>query len=221
MKHKQRLDFLYRGLSELGLNLSIGQQNLLDAYVFLIDTWSRRQNLMAKNDLIFLAERHLFPCFFIANNIKVLRQTRCVDVGSGAGLPGIIIQILWPELDMTLIDSSRKKYLFLKEVCEQLGLKTKIIRERVENYSTEHQYSFDYVVTRAVAHLEKLWRWSYPLLKVNGALFALKGGNLQSEITALKDQNIVVEQIKPGSKWIEITQHLEHKILLKLEKKND
>ena len=100
----------------------------------------------------------------------------------------MVLAIMMPENLLTLIDSSRKKYLFLKETCEVLGVKVALKCARVESFAHNNNSEFDYVVSRAVASLEILWFWSEMLLKNKGKMIAMKGGNLDNEISSPRNK---------------------------------
>ncbi len=111
-----------------------------------------------------------------------------MDLGSGAGFPGVPIKILLPSLQLMLVDSKRMKSLFLLEVVEQLNLsKTNVLCERVESLvAADYPDRFDVIVSRAVASLKKVWEWSAPLLKRPGFLAVHKGGDLSEETEDLQ-----------------------------------
>jgi 16S rRNA (guanine527-N7)-methyltransferase len=109
----------------------------------------------------------------------VSRETSVIDVGSGAGLPGIPLAIARPDLKVTLLEPLLRRATFLREATAELGLDSvSVVRGRAE----DHKQTYDYVVCRAVAPLDKLLRWCVPLLKPGGTLLALKGESAAREV---------------------------------------
>jgi len=114
-------------------------------------------------------------------------ETKCIDIGSGGGCPAIPLKISFPNVQMTMVDSIRKKTDFLNEVTEQLGLTdTTTIHTRIEDFCTQNRESFDIVTARAVAHLSTLAEYGLPLLKIGGHMFAFKGKAANEEIEQSK-----------------------------------
>jgi len=114
---------------------------------------------------------------------RVPLNARVADVGSGAGLPGLVWAIARPDLHVTLIEPLRRRTVYLEKVVSELGLKVEVIRSRAE----EVDRTFDFVTARAVAPLEKLARWCLPLVTTGGSLLALKGSSVADEVAAATD----------------------------------
>ncbi|HWO73485.1 MAG TPA: 16S rRNA (guanine(527)-N(7))-methyltransferase RsmG [Dehalococcoidia bacterium] len=109
---------------------------------------------------------------------------RLLDLGAGAGLPGIPLKIAWPDIDLTLLESVGKKCRFLEDVVRRLGLEAKVVEARAEDAGRDPRYreAFDLVVARAVAPLPVLLEYSLPLLRVGGQLAAIKGSAALREV---------------------------------------
>lgn len=150
--------------------------------------WNDKINVISRKDIDNLYEHHVLHSLSIAMVVKFKPKARILDLGTGGGFPGIPLAIMFPETSFTLIDGTRKKITVVKEVAQAIGLTNVNARHiRVE----ELKGQFDFVVTRAVAKLEKLVPWSFRLIKekqqhaLPNGLLALKGGNMQEEISAL------------------------------------
>jgi len=119
-----------------------------------------------------------------------------LDLGTGAGFPGIPLKIARPDLQLVLLDSKRMRTLFLRDVVNELNLpKTKILCARVELLPEQKEYqdTFHFVLARAVAKLKQLWAWSRPLLISSGQLVTFKGGKISQEISELFFEDVRIE----------------------------
>ena len=218
MKHPFNLKKFYSFLSTQAIVLSGHQQDQFRMYQELLKTWSVKQNLVSRTDVFHLVERHFLPSAHLSFSLPAIINGKLIDIGTGAGFPGVVLKILRPELSLTLIDSSRKKILFLEEVCEQLKLDCPIICQRVEEYEPPESEKYIIVISRAVANLDLLWRLSEHLIKFGGSLYALKGGDSLREIDDLQDHRLKVEIISPAEEWLKVSNYLVHKYIIKLGK---
>ena len=166
---------------------SVEQKDKFRLYLEMIEQWSERMNLVSARDLYHLVTRHLADSVAIARLPQVPERGRVLDLGSGAGFPGVPLAILKPDLHITLLDSIGKKTRFLEEVVTAVRLEnTRVLCERAENLRPKSEDErYDVILARAVARLDKLWRWSGPLLRSGGRLLAQKGGDVQPEIDEL------------------------------------
>lgn len=154
----------------------------------LYEEWNDKINVISRKDIENLYPHHILHSLGIAKVVKFRSGANILDLGTGGGLPGIPLAILYPEVNFTLIDGTRKKILVVEEIVAALGLKNvKPMHLRAE----ELKGRFDFVVCRAVASLDKLVPWSARLLSheerhaLPNGLLTLKGGNLRGEIKAL------------------------------------
>lgn len=124
-------------------------------------------------------ERHILNCVGVADLLP--NESTVADIGSGAGLPGLVIAIARPDLQVTLIEPLLRRTTFLTEVVEDLELSNvEVLRGRADALHGER--TFDTVTSRAVAPLDRLLEWSMPLVAANGSMIAMKGGSVESEI---------------------------------------
>lgn len=139
------------------------------------------RGLIGPREVDRLWDRHLLNSAAIAELLP--QGSRVVDVGSGAGLPGIPLAIARPDLELTLLEPMARRVAWLTEVVETLGLSVTVVRGRAEEAAVREQLSGSDVVTaRAVAPLERLARWCLPLLRPGGQLLALKGESAAEEL---------------------------------------
>lgn len=218
MKHPVRFEEFFDFLIVNQISVSDKQKEDFRDYRGLIKNWSKRQNLVSKSDVPHLIERHFLPSAFVASILPDTIDGKAIDVGTGAGFPGIILKIIRPELSLVLLDSSRKKVIFLQEVCERLKYDCQIICQRSEIYQVDASGKYRVIVSRAVSSLGKLWQWTSGMLEKGGSLYALKGGNCKAEIAEVKDKNVNVRVVSPGKNWIDFSPFLVDKCVVILEK---
>jgi len=181
-------------LFALAKEFSFDEQKIgqFQKFISLLKTWNARTNLVSKNDASRLVSKHVYESLEIERHSLLSKQGRVLDLGTGAGFPGIPLAILNPELLFTLLDSRRIKTLFLQEVADACQLaNVKVANTRVEEYQIAPNEQFDFVLARAVASLDVLWNWSSRILSQGGQLISLKGGDVQREIDALTAEHKV------------------------------
>lgn len=176
---------LKRGAKQIGLDLSAEQLHGLMEYLALLVKWNRAYNLTAVRDPADMLVRHLLDSLAV---VPYLDPTaRIIDVGTGPGLPGMILAILYPQADITLLDSNGKKTRFLFQVKSTLGLdQVTIINDRVEAYHPPQP--FDIITSRAFASLQDMTFWCHHLLATDGCFKAMKGVYPASEIEAISSE---------------------------------
>jgi 16S rRNA (guanine527-N7)-methyltransferase len=184
-----RSDADFQGLvdacRDLGVEISSHQIESLRRYHQDIVDWNRRVNLVSRRDVDRLVGYH---CLDSAEGLRYLRKNGdrvVLDLGSGAGFPGVVWKILHPELEMTLVESVRKRCLFLEQVVSGLGLtRTMVVRERGEELQNRKEFigHYDVGVARTVAKLGRLIEICLPLLRRGGRLVAFKGKGASEEL---------------------------------------
>lgn len=169
---------LEKGLTQFGLNSLTAP---LSRYVLLLQKWNTAYNLTAVRELEAMVSKHILDSLAI---LPWLHGQRIVDVGTGAGLPGIPLAIAQPDRHFVLLDSNGKKIRFLQEVKRQLNLENvEIVQFRVENY---HQAPcFDTVISRAFSSLEQMIQWTQHLIAPQGIWLAMKGRYPDTELVTM------------------------------------
>jgi len=175
------------------------QISQLSALEPLYKEWNSRINVISRQDIDHLYEKHVLHSLSIAAVFEFLPGTQIIDIGTGGGFPGIPLAIYYPEVQFHLVDSIGKKLKVVNAIAEETGLK---------NITTQHIRAeeikgrkFDFAVSRAVAPLKDLWKWSKPLLKAvnkkteapTSGLICLKGGDLSKEISESRTRPRVYE----------------------------
>lgn len=180
-------DLLLSGLAEHGLSLSFRQRDQFAIYQMLLQEWSGRMNLTAIREPGQIVTRHFLDSLTCALVTGDLNGQRVIDVGTGAGFPGLPLRILFPEMNLTLTDSVSKKTTFLQAVVDALELTNVIIlAERAEDLGRNpaHRERYDWAVARSVAELRVLAEYLLPLARVGGHVLAQKGAGFSEEVRA-------------------------------------
>lgn len=172
---------LARGIAELGLEIPAETRTKLSAYLALIAKWNRVHNLTAVRELDKMVSVHVLDSLAIVPHLKA---SFVLDVGSGAGLPGIPLALVWPEARVVLLDSNHKKAAFLRQAVIELGLKnTEVVSERVEKWQAPHK--FELVISRAFSDLAEFTQVAGRLCAPGGVIAAMKGVYPDEEVAQL------------------------------------
>jgi len=166
-------------LSPLRPDLSAEQLALFETYYAMLADWNTRVNLTAITEPEDVAKKHFLDSLAAAPYLKP--SASIVDVGTGAGFPGLPLLIFRPDLKVTLMDSLQKRLVFLEAVCKELKLKAELVHTRAEDAGQNPKYreKFDVALTRAVSALPVLCELTLPLVKVGGTSIAYKGDSAE------------------------------------------
>jgi len=175
---------LSQGLSELGLDVS--RAETLERFSSLLLEKNNVMNLTAITEPDAVAQLHLLDSAALLPFVDLTGKT-VIDVGTGAGFPGMPLRILKDDFDLTLLDSLGKRVNWLSEVCDELQLKrVACVHARAEEFAMQHREQFDIATSRAVAQLSILSELCLPLIKVGGQFIAMKSVDTEDEIAAAK-----------------------------------
>lgn len=172
-------------LNELGITLTDKQKQQFDKFYELLVEWNKVMNLTGITDYEEVNEKHFVDSLSIVKAIDMESVESVIDVGTGAGFPGIPLKIAFPHLKVVLLDSLNKRINFLNEVIAQLGLTDiKTIHGRAEDYAKQAEYreNFDLCVSRAVANLSTLSEYCLPYVSMNGMFVPYKSGEIDEEL---------------------------------------
>ena len=171
----------------IGVRFSVEQMEQFYKYMNLLIEWNEKINLTAIIEPEEIIQKHFIDSLTILNRIEDNKSV--VDVGTGAGFPGIPLSIMNPTLKITLVDSLNKRLVFLQEVINQLGLKNvELVHARAEDFGQNKKYreKFDVATSRAVANLSTLSEYLIPLVKENGKIICMKASEAEEEIEQAK-----------------------------------
>ena len=172
-------------LEKMNIRLTDDQKSQFDLYYELLIEWNRVMNLTGITDYDEVNLKHFTDSLTISRIIDMAQINTLIDVGTGAGFPGIPIKIAFPHIKVYLLDSLNKRIKFLNEVIKKLGLKNiYAFHGRAEDFAKDRQYreKFDVCVSRAVANLSTLSEYCIPFVKTGGYFVSYKGGDSDEEV---------------------------------------
>ncbi len=191
-------ELFFEELDKRNISCTEEQYNDLNKFMEHVLYWNERFNLTAIKEKDVFMEKMIFDSALTLTDLD-LTDKKVLDVGTGAGFPGVVLYLLNPKTNVTLLDSTTKKIDLLKKYAEENNYKYNCVSSRVEDYAKNNREQFDYVFARAVAPLNILLELCLPLLKVGGSFIALKGPGVEEEINAsdkaLKKLNARIQKI--------------------------
>lgn len=173
-------------IENLGIVYTEEMLNKLNVYMNFLTEYNKHTNLTAIKEENDIYLKHFYDSLTICKVCDFNKIKNLIDIGTGAGFPGMVLKIFFPDIEVTLLDSNNKKTKFLDELSKKLNLKVTIINDRVENFSKNNLNKFDIVTSRAVANLRVLSELSLPLVKKDGLFIPLKG-NIEEELKESSD----------------------------------
>lgn len=183
------LDQFKKGLSDLNIDLTEKQiEQFLKYYEILVET-NKVMNLTAITEFDEVIEKHFLDSLSLVRVFDLNRNVKILDLGTGAGFPGIPLKITFPEIDIVLADSLNKRVKFLNEVVETLQLKQiETVHGRAEELAKNKKYreQFDLCTSRAVANLSSLSEYCIPFVKEGGRFISYKSGEIEEEVDQAK-----------------------------------
>lgn len=182
---RNHLDLFKNGLHKLEIELTDRQiEQFVTYYEMLVET-NKVMNLTAITEPKEVIEKHFLDSLSIVKAVDMTKNMKVIDIGTGAGFPGIPLKIAFPDLDMTLLDSLNKRIKFLDGVIESLGLTNiETIHGRSEEFGRNKKYreKYDICVSRAVANLSTLSEYCVPFVKIGGKFISYKAGGCKEEV---------------------------------------
>lgn len=196
--------------NKLSLNITEEQLDQLEKYCHFLLEYNKHTNLTAIRTEEEVYLKHFYDSLTLTSYINLNQYTSLVDIGSGAGFPGVVLKIIYPHLKVILIDSNNKKIKFLKELISKIGLKDiEAINVRSEDYARNHKDTYDIVTARAVTSMPILSELCLPLVKIGGYFIPLKAEvteevkeaesiikELNGEIESINEFTLPIEEAK-------------------------
>ena len=176
------------GMNKFDIELNEIQLAKFKAYCQLLLEWNRKFNLTAIKEPNEIAIKHFVDSCTILHYVNIKQNAKIIDVGTGAGFPGIPLKIIRDDIEITLLDSLNKRIVFLNEISEHLGISVSTIHGRAEDLGRNESYrqSFDIAVSRAVAPLNVLSEYCIPLVRKGGKFISMKGPDIKEETDTAK-----------------------------------
>lgn len=178
-------DILNSACNDVGIEFNKSKYDIFMKYKSMIQEWNKKVNLTAITEDEDIIKKHFIDCIKIYKFDKFKELNKIIDIGTGAGFPGIPIKIVQEEKEVVLLDSLNKRIKFLDEVSKELKLENiKSLHGRAEDYAQKEEFreKFDGAVSRAVANISVLSEFCLPYIKVGGYFIAMKGPNVSEEI---------------------------------------
>jgi 16S rRNA (guanine527-N7)-methyltransferase len=172
-------------IEKLGIEVTSEKLEKLDLFYKLLIDWNEKINLttITEEESVYL--KHFYDSLTLYRDVDLNKSIKICDVGSGAGFPGIVLKIFFPNIDITLIDSLNKRIIYLNDIIDKLGLfGICAIHSRMEDFSKNHEEEFDFITARAVSQLPILCEISVKALKINGSLVFMKA-NCSEELEGI------------------------------------
>lgn len=181
------LDNFILECNKLGIEINEDQIKKLDKYHELLVEYNKVMNLTGITEKEEVYLKHFYDSLTIIKTVDLKEETSLCDIGTGAGFPGLVLKIIFPNLKVTLLDSLNKRVEFLKVVIADLKLDDiEVIHARAEEYALKNRNKFDITTARAVAHLSILLEYTIPMTKENKYFIALKA-NVNEELTEINN----------------------------------
>jgi len=188
-------------LKSLKIELTEEQLRLFEVYYSFLLEYNQITNLTRITDHEEVFYKHFYDSLTLADTIDIDKTSSICDMGSGAGFPSLPLKIIFPHLNVTIVDSLNKRIKFLEQLIEKLNIKNvTLVHDRVETYAIQHQNAFDLVTARALGNMSLISEMGIPMTKKNGYFVAYKAVRYEEEIKesehALKVLGSEVENIK-------------------------
>jgi 16S rRNA (guanine527-N7)-methyltransferase len=207
------IELIQEAIHERGMQLLPDALDRFRLYQDQLIKWNQKINLISKKDETRIVTRHFLESIGILTVSHFSKDIRVLDLGTGGGFPGLPMKIIRPDLKMILVEATQKKVNFLKQLVDLLQLdNVDIIPERIESVNKQIQ-PVDIVVSRAVANIDLLIRWSLPCMRAGGKLITVKGVDFEKEMRLVKAklnryriQDLRVERFNPFSVYRNLLQ---------------
>lgn len=220
MKQLNDLKNLCDFLAAENIHLSEQQISKLKIYLSELLSFADKHRIVSNKDINHIVSRHFLSSFYFVKVIKnkISDNDNILDLGSGAGFPGILLSIYFPN-KIVMVDSVRKKALFLSRIKRALNLNCDVINDRIENFAMSDKREFKIITARALASINDLIDLAHSFLQT-GVLYTLKGTNYKDEFSG-REKEINLSADKIDSNWIKYSDYLENKVSVAFTLQNE
>lgn len=213
-------DYIISAVKGYKIALSDEQLSQLNTYYELLVSANEKMNLTAITDPKEVAVKHFADSLSVFNYIDIPNGARVIDVGTGAGFPGLVLKIARPDIELTLLDSLNKRLNFLEDILNTLNLEAELVHARAEEGGQNFDYRecYDFAVSRAVARLNILCEYCLPYVRLSGSFVAFKGGETDEEIREASKAIQVLGGKKKNEYKFELPNDCGSRTLIQIEK---
>lgn len=200
----------------LGIKVTAEQAEKFQRYMELLIEWNEKLNLTAITEPDEIVEKHFIDSLTLLLACRPKEGGKLLDVGTGAGFPGVPVKIMRPDLEVTLLDGSNKRLSFLGQLCGELGIECRRVHKRAEEAGLDKamRESYDMVTARAVAQLRVLCEYCLPLVKMKGFFVAMKGPGAGDELAQAKNALDILGGDKVEVKQFELPEAGERNLIV-------
>ncbi len=181
-------ELLYTTIQKFGVSIDGNAFERLDKYAQMLVETNKSFNLTAITEPDNVTVKHFADCLAMFGNVNIPENARIIDVGTGAGFPGLVLLLTRPDIKITFLDSTKKKLGFIQNVLDETGVSAEVVHARAEEAGQNPQYreKFDFATARAVANLTNLSEYCLPFVKVGGEFVSMKAAASDEEIASAK-----------------------------------
>lgn len=181
-------ELLYNTIQKFGVSIDGNAFERLDKYAEMLVETNKSFNLTAITEPDDVTVKHFADCLALFGKVNIPESAKIIDVGTGAGFPGLVLLLTRPDIKMTFLDSTKKKLGFIQNVLDETGVSAEVVHARAEEAGQNPQYreKFDFATARAVANLTNLSEYCLPFVKVGGEFVSMKAAESDEEIASAK-----------------------------------
>ncbi len=181
-------ELLYTTIQKIGVSIDDKAFERLDKYAQMLVETNKCFNLTAITEPDDVTVKHFADCLALFGKVNIPENAKIIDVGTGAGFPGLVLLLTRPDIKMTFLDSTKKKLGFIQNVLDETGVSAEVVHARAEEAGQNPQYreKYDFATARAVANLTNLSEYCLPFVKVGGKFVSMKAAASDEEIASAK-----------------------------------
>lgn len=209
-------ELLYNTIKDYKIKVDDEAFKRLDKYAELLVETNKQFNLTAITEPDDMTIKHFADCLTVFNAVDFNENSKIIDVGTGAGFPGLVMLMVRPDLDITFLDGTGKKLIFIEKVMDMSGVSGKILHRRAEDAGLDPQYreKFDFATARAVAKLTTLCEYCLPFVKTGGCFISMKSSDVNEEISDAESAIEILGGKLTENKMFDLVENTQRRIVL-------